>query len=156
MAAKDIETEVLFKSVTQVGKGVLPECPMLMCIVDNSWNLIKTGMVDLKARQQTIQFYRLDGRWCTRPPLTQLTERVEQQAIARIEHQDIASLERHIDDTEQEEHTHAPGEETWEALALLLLVFVHGEGTQSKQVVRLARQQPGLRLSQGSAWIMVS
>ena len=34
-AAEYIETEIYLKSITQVGEGILPECTMLMRIVDN-------------------------------------------------------------------------------------------------------------------------
>ena len=87
-------------------------------------------MIDLKARQQTIQLYGLDGQQADDTPdrlRRQIADGNKQQTIAGIEHQDVTIVEGHIDDAKQEKQAHAPGKASREAFALLLLVVVHNK-----------------------------
>ena len=149
-AAKDIETEVYLKAVAQIGEGVFPECAVLVHVVDLAIELPHGGMVHRRTSQQTVQLHGLDGQQSDDAPdglRRQIADGNEQQTIAGIEHQDVAVVERHIDDTEHEEQTHAPGEAPGEAFALLLLVVVHDKETQAEEhgedAIHLAGQQPG-------------
>ena len=76
----------------------------------------------------------------------QITDGNKQQAIDGIEHEDIAIVKRHVDKTKHEQQAHTPSKTTREAFALLLLVVVHDEETQSEEhgedAIHLATQQP--------------
>ena len=110
-AAENIEPEVHFKPVSQISEGVLPESTMCMGATDLVIQLPHGAVVERGARQQTEQFYGLDGQEnddAPHPLRRQITDGDEQQTIARIEHQDVAVVEGHIDDAEHEQQTHAP------------------------------------------------
>ena len=93
-------------------------------------------MVERGACQQTKEFYGLDGQQgddAPHPLRRQIADGYEQQAIARIEHQDVAIVEGHVDNAKHEQQAHAPGKTPREVLAFLLLVVVHDEETQAKE-----------------------
>ena len=51
-SAEDIEAEIHLKSISQVGKGILPECTMLMGTVDLAVHFPQGAVVDGGASQQ--------------------------------------------------------------------------------------------------------
>ena len=65
-----------------------------------------------RTAQQAEQFHGLDGEQgddAPHPLRRQVADRDEQQPITSIEHQDVAIVERHVDDAKHEEQAHAPG-----------------------------------------------
>ena len=77
------------------------------------------------------------------PLRRQIADGDEQQAVARIEHQNVAIVESHVDNAEHEQQAHTPGKAPREVFSFLLLVIVHDEETQPEEhgedAVHLAR-----------------
>ena len=148
-ATEDVEPEIEFESVAQVVDGILPERAVLVQGYRAVVNLKERGMVYRGAAQQAEQFHGLDGQQADDAPdrfRGQVTDRDEQQAIACVEHEDVAVVEGHIDEAEHEKQTHAPGEAAREVFPPLLLVVVHDEETQTeehgKDTIHLSGKQP--------------
>ena len=63
----------------------------------------------------------------------------------RIDYQDVAIVESHVDNAEAEQQAQATGKAQREILDLLLLVVVHNEETQAEEhgedAVHLAREE---------------
>ena len=149
-AAEDIEPQVQLKAILQVVQRVLPESAMFVQSHRLAIDFKETGMVDGDACQQAEELYRLYGQQGYDAPdgsRRQVTDGDEQQAVDRIEHEDIAIVERYIDESKNEQQTHAPGKAASEGASLLLLVVVHDKETESEEhsedAVHLAAQQPG-------------
>lgn len=148
--AEDIEPQVQLKAILQVVQSVLPESAMFVQSHRLAIDFKETGMVDGDACQQAEELYRLYGQQGYDAPdgsRRQVTDGDEQQAVDRIEHEDIAIVERYVDESENEHQAHAPGKAASEGASLLLLVVVHDKETESEEhgedAVHLAAQQPG-------------
>ena len=109
---------------------------MFVGAVDLAIQFPHGAVVERGARQQTIKLYGLDGQQdddAPHPLRRQITDGDKQQAVARIQHQDVAIVEGYVDDTKHKQQAHTPGKAAREVLALLLLVVVHDEETQSEE-----------------------
>ena len=149
-SAEDIEPEVQFEAIPQVVDGILPKRPRLVQADGLVVNLEEPRMVDFGSREQAEQFHGLNGEEGDDAPYgsrRQIADGDEQEAVHRIEHEDVAIVECHVDKAKDKQQAHAPGKSSREIAAFLLLVVVHDKETQSEEhgedAIHLAREQPG-------------
>ena len=149
-AAVDVVSEVEFEAIAKVVRDILPKRTMLVDSDGLTINIEESGMVDCGARQQAEQLNRLNGKQDDDAPDgtgRKIADGDEHQAVNGIEHQDVAIVKGYVDQSENEQQTHAPCETGGEIVMFLLLIVVHDEETQSEQhgkdAIHLPREEPG-------------
>ena len=134
--AEDVEPQVQFEPISEIVYGILPKCAIFMQTDGFVVYLKERGVVNLRSRKQTEQFYWLDGQQANDAPDNsrwQKTDGDEQQSIDCIKHQNVTIVESNVDKAKDKQQAHAPGKTAGKRLPLLLLVVVHDEEAQSEE-----------------------